>query len=143
PADALPEILPERIGRYRVERVLGRGGFGVVYLARDEKLNRFVAVKMPHARLISGPDGAELYLAEARTVANLDHANIVPVHDVGSTDRFACYVVSKYMDGTDLATRLRHSPLPPDEAVRLVAAVGEALRQARKQGLAHRDIQLV
>src|SRR5437870_10957818 len=78
--------LPERIGRYRVVRILGRGGYGVVYLAEDEQLQRPVAVKVPHGRLIALAGSAELYLAEARMVARLDHPHIVPVHDVGSTD---------------------------------------------------------
>ena len=79
---------PECIGRYRVDRVLGKGSFGVVYLAYDESLQRSVALKLPHARLLDHDGLAEAYLTEARTVANLDHTNIVPVHDVGSTDEF-------------------------------------------------------
>ena len=76
---AAPTEHPQRIGRYRIEKVLGKGGFGLVYLAQDEQLNRPVAVKVPHAKLISKPEDAEAYLAEARTVANLDHPGIVPV----------------------------------------------------------------
>src|ERR1700675_3237121 len=96
--DAPPE-LPKQIGRYRVEKVLGEGGFGLVYLAHDGQLQRLVAIKVPHARLVAQATNAEAYLTEARTVANLDHPNIVPVHDVGSTEQFPCYVVSKYIDG--------------------------------------------
>ena len=77
--------LPDRIGRYRVERILGKGGFGLVYLAHDEQLSRPVAIKVPHAQLLARPEDTELYVTEAQTVANLDHANIVPVYDVGST----------------------------------------------------------
>ena len=73
---------PERIGRYQVKSVLGKGGFGIVYLAHDEQLQRLVAIKVPHARLISRPEDAEAYLVEARTVAGLDHPSIVPVFDV-------------------------------------------------------------
>ena len=94
---------PQQIGRYRVERVLGQGGFGLVYLAHDDQLQRAVAVKVPHKRLVSDSNVAEQYLAEARTVASLDHVNIVPVHDVGSTDEFPCYFVSKYIEGESLA----------------------------------------
>jgi serine/threonine protein kinase len=86
---------PQRIGRYRIERMLGKGGFGLVYLAQDEQLQRLVAVKVPHPNLVSRPEDAEAYLIEARTVANLDHPNIVPVHDVGGTEDYPCYVVSK------------------------------------------------
>lgn len=107
PADMAPTEQPERIGRYRVKKILGQGGFGLVYLAHDDQLDRPVAVKVPHARRVSKPADAEAYLTEARTVANLDHPHIVPVHDVGSTDEFPCYIVSKYVEGTDLSTRLK------------------------------------
>ncbi len=139
PAGAEPP--PERIGRYRIERVLGKGGFGAVYLAHDSQLQRLVAIKVPHRRLVDGPQAAEAYLAEARTVANLDHPRIVPVFDVGGTDDFPCYIVSKYVDGTDLATRLKQSRLSIHESVELVATVAEALHYAHKQGLVHRDIK--
>ena len=132
---------PECIGRYRVDRVLGKGSFGVVYLAYDESLQRSVALKLPHARLLDHDGLAEAYLTEARTVANLDHTNIVPVHDVGSTEQFPCYIVSKYIDGTDLATRILRARLQESEAVELVSTIAEALHHAHKQGLVHRDVK--
>src|SRR6516162_3569982 len=138
PADFTP---PQRIGRYRVERLLGKGGFGLVYLAHDDQLQRLVAVKVPHPERVKTPEDAEAYLTEARTVANLDHPNIVPVHDVGSTDQLPCYVVSKYIDGIDLAKRLSRSCLALHDAVQLVATVAEALHHAHKKGLVHRDIK--
>src|SRR3954454_11801368 len=98
---------PRRVGRYIIEGVLGRGGFGVVYLARDEQLRRRVAVKLPHARLVSRPEDALLYLTEARTVANLDHPNIVPVYDVGSSDGCPCFIVSKFIEGSTLVAKVR------------------------------------
>src|SRR6516225_3399444 len=133
--------LPERIGRYRIERVLGKGGFGLVYLAQDDQLSRKVAIKVPHRKLVDRPEDAEAYLTEASTVANLDHPHIVPVFDVGSTEQFPCFVVSKYIDGTDLAARLKQSRLALHEAVELVATVAETLHHAHKQGLVHRDIK--
>jgi len=139
--ESTPAELPKRIGRYRIEKVLGKGGFGLVYLAHDEQLDRPVAIKALHAKLIARPEDAEAHLVEARTVANLDHPNIVPVHDVGSTPDCPCYVVSKYIDGTDLATRLKQSRLSLHEAVELVATVAEAVHFAHKQGLVHRDIK--
>jgi serine/threonine protein kinase len=132
---------PRQIGRYRVERLLGKGGFGLVYLAHDDQLQRPVAIKVPHATLVAEGKDAEAYLAEARAVASLDHPNIVPLHDVGSTADCPCFVVSKYIDGTDLATRLRQNRLPLREAVELVATVAEALHHAHRQGLVHRDIK--
>src|ERR1017187_120631 len=95
PADEQP---PQQIGRYRVQKILGKGGFGLVYLAYDDQLKRAVAIKVPHARLIAQASDAEAYLTEARTVANLDHPHIVPVHDVGSTEQFPCFVVSKFIN---------------------------------------------
>jgi serine/threonine protein kinase len=139
--DAAPAENPQRIGRYRIERVLGKGGFGLVYLAHDEQLNRSVAIKVPHAKLISKPEDAKAYLTEARTVANLDHPGIVPVHDVGSTDNCSCYVVSKYIEGTDLTTKLKQQRLKYREAAELVATVADALHYAHKQGLVHRDVK--
>jgi serine/threonine protein kinase len=136
-----PNAIPQQIGRYRVQKVLGKGGFGLVYLAYDDQLKRPVAIKVPHARLIAQASDAEAYLTEARTVANLDHPNIVPVHDVGSAKQFPCFVVSKYIDGTDLFTRLKQSRLSLNEAVELVATVAEALHYAHKQEIVHRDIK--
>lgn len=139
PEETIP--LPERIGRYRVKGILGKGGFGLVYLARDEQLQRPVAIKVPHSHLVTISSDAEAYLAEARAVARLDHPHIVPVYDVGSTEAVPCYVVSRYIDGTDLSTRLKQTPLTLVESVHLVATVAEALHHAHKQGLVHRDIK--
>jgi serine/threonine protein kinase/formylglycine-generating enzyme required for sulfatase activity len=140
-APAVPAAHPQHVGRYRVEKVLGQGSFGLVYLAHDDQLQRLVAIKVPHRKLVDRPEAAEAYLTEARTVANLDHPHIVPVFDVGGTEDCPCYVVSKYIDGTDLATRLKRSRLSVHEAVELAATVAEALHHAHKQGLVHRDIK--
>ena len=78
---------PREIGRYRVVRRLGQGGFGRVYLAQDDDLDRPVAIKVPNPERVSGPGDVEAYLAEARALAKLDHPNIVPVYDVGRTER--------------------------------------------------------
>jgi len=74
---------PETIGRYKIKKRLGHGGFGVVYLASDEKLERLVAIKVPHRQVVHEAKDIELYLHEARAVAKLDHPHIVPVYDVG------------------------------------------------------------
>ena len=132
---------PQRIGRFAIVRLLGSGGFGLVYLAHDDQLNRPVALKVPHARRLLRPEDAEAYEAEARTVANLDHPHIVPVYDVGKTAEYPCYVVSKYIEGEDLATRLKRHRLSLAHAVELVATVSEALHYAHKQGFVHRDVK--
>ena len=133
--------LPQRIGRYRIERLLGQGSFGLVYLAHDDQLARPVAIKVPHARLIARREDAQAYLLEARTVANLDYPNIVPVHDVGSSEQFPCFIVSKFIDGTSLAARLRNFRPLPQETAELTATIADALHYAHKQGLVHRDVK--
>jgi serine/threonine protein kinase/formylglycine-generating enzyme required for sulfatase activity len=140
-AAVAPGEPPSHIGRYRIEKLLGQGGFGLVYLAHDDQLQRLVAVKVPHPDRALRPEDADAYLTEARTVARLDHPHIVPVYDVGSTEEFPCFVVSKFIDGTDLATRLKQSRLSLREAAELVATVAEALHYSHKQGLVHRDIK--
>src|SRR5947209_6936631 len=116
PVDEAAAERPQRIGRYRVEGILGQGGFGRVYLAHDAQLQRFVAIKVPHRRLVSRPEEAAAYLAEARTVARLDHPNIGPVYDVGCCEDYPCYIVSKFIEGTNLATRLKQARLSLHEA---------------------------
>ena len=140
-ADVAPAAQPEHIGRYRVERVLGQGGFGVVYLAHDEQLQRPVAIKVPHRHRISCREDAAAYLTEARTVANLDHPHIVPVYDVGSNDQFPCFVVSKFIEGSTLAHRIKANRPGVAEAVQLAATVAETLHYAHRKGLVHRDIK--
>ena len=132
---------PERIGRYRIEKSLGRGAFGTVYQGYDDKLGRRVAIKVPNRHMPNSPEDVESYLAEARIVASLDHGNIVPVYDVGQTEDGLCYVVSKYIDGIDLACRQKDKPLSHHEAAQLVAVVAEALHHAHRKGVVHRDIK--
>jgi serine/threonine protein kinase len=132
---------PPHIGRYRIERLLGAGGFGRVYLAHDEQLHRLVAIKVPHANLISRPEDAEAYLTEARIVASLDHPNIVPVHDVGSTEKCPCFIVSKFIEGCTLAQKIRDDRPSVAETAKLVATIADTLQYAHRKGLVHRDIK--
>jgi serine/threonine protein kinase len=133
--------VPPTIGRHRVIRQLGQGGFGRVYLAHDDDLNRPVAIKVPNPERVAGPEDVAAYLAEARNLAQLDHPHIVPVHDVGRTADGLCYVVSKYIEGTDLADRLRQGGMLAGESARLVATIAEALHHAHTRGLVHCDIK--
>ena len=130
-----------QIGRYRLSRKLGEGAFGVVWLAFDEELQRQVAIKVPTRKRFQKPEDAEAYLAEARTVASLDHANIVPVHDVGRTDDGSIYVVSKFIEGRTLSDRIKQDRPGHEEATRLLATVAQALHHAHQKRLIHRDVK--
>src|ERR1700674_5218097 len=132
---------PQCIGRYRVEKILGQGGFGIVFLAHDDQLQRLVAIKVPHRHRVSTAEDAEAYLTEARTVANLDHPNIVPVHDVGSTEDCPCFIVSKFIEGSTLAQKIKEDRPTSGGAAELVATIAEALQYAHRKGLVHRDIK--
>ncbi len=140
-ADGPDGVGPSTIGRYRVIRLLGQGGFGRVYLAHDDDLDRPVAIKVPNPERIAGPGDVEAYLAEARTLARLDHPHIVPVHDVGRTDDGLCYVVSKYIAGSDLAERLLRGRPTFRESAELVTTVADALHHAHMRGFVHRDLK--
>jgi hypothetical protein len=141
PIDEEEATFPQRIGRYRVERILGQGGFGKVYLAHDDQLSRPVAIKVPHAKFVARPDDADAYLTEARIVAGLDHPNIVPVYDVGSSEECPFFVVSKFIEGSTLARRIKEHRPSVLEATELVRVVAETLHYAHRQGLVHRDIK--
>ena len=129
-----------QFGRYRVESLLGRGGFGEVYRAWDDQLNRAVAIKVTLRKFLSG-DTSVAFLNEARTVAALDHPHIVPVFDVGQTSSKNYFVVSKLIEGTDLAKAIRERTPTLDEAVHIVASVADALHYAHTLGLVHRDVK--
>jgi serine/threonine protein kinase/formylglycine-generating enzyme required for sulfatase activity len=141
PPQAFPAELTERIGRYRVKRILGEGHFGRVYLALDTELEREVAIKVPHRTLVSRAEDAAAYLTEARSLANLDHPHIVPVFDVGTNEDWPCFIVSKYVHGSDLATIMKERRPSLRESIELVAALGEALHYAHHKGLVHRDVK--
>ncbi len=111
-------------------RLLGEGGFGRVYLARDDSLTRVVAIKMPNPARIDRPADVEANLKEARNLATLDHPHIVPVCDADRTDDGLCYVVSKYIEGSDLATRNKRARPSFRESAELAAMIALALHHA-------------
>jgi serine/threonine protein kinase/formylglycine-generating enzyme required for sulfatase activity len=141
PMSVGPPAAPQQIGRYRIERILGQGGFGVVYLAHDDQLGRPVAIKVPHPQSVFTAEDAQAYLTEARAVANLDHPHIVPVFDAGSTAEFPFFFVSKFVSGSTLATKIKQERPSFGDALGLMTTIAEALHYAHRQGLVHRDIK--
>ncbi len=128
-------------GRYSLERELGRGGMGIVFLARDVALDRPVAIKLLPPLLAAQPDYRARFLREARTAAGLSHPNIVPIHLVEERDELV-YFVMAVVDGESLGERVRRTgPLKPADAAKVLQEVAWALGYAHSRGVIHRDIK--
>lgn len=128
-------------GRYSLERVLGRGGMGVVYLAHEVALDRPVALKLLPPEMAEQEDVRDRFLLEARTAAKLSHPNIVPIFAVDQVDEFVFFVMA-LVEGETLGERVRsRGPLTDAEATRLMREVGWALAYAHLQGVVHRDVK--
>jgi serine/threonine protein kinase len=138
----LPEMdLPRTLAdRYRLDTLIGIGGFGRVYKGWDTWLDRPVAVKVPTVDRPVGVEEVDQCRMEAKKVARLRHPNIVPVHDVGR-DGGMCFIVSEWIEGENLASRIKDERLPYRQAVRIVAEVADALGHAHAHGYIHRDIK--
>jgi serine/threonine protein kinase/WD40 repeat protein len=140
PAHSAPGSLPEQFGRYRILKLLGKGGMGAVYLAHDTQLDRPVALKVPRFH-DDGPEVLERFHREARAAALLHHPNICPVYDVGEIGGVH-YLTMAYIEGQSLADRLKAGePLPPREAADLVRQIALALEAAHRRGVIHRDLK--
>src|SRR5574341_2551796 len=138
--DALARLAAALTDRYRIERELGQGGMATVYLAHDVRHDRKVALKVLRPEL-SAILGAERFLQEIKTTANLQHPHILSLFDSGEADGLVFYVMP-FVEGESLRERLtREHQLPVDEAVRIAREVADALEYAHRQGIVHRDIK--
>lgn len=128
-------------GRYSIDREVGRGGMGIVYLAREVHLDRLVAIKLLPPERGRHPDVRERFLREARLAAKLSHPNIIPIHAVEESGGFVYYVMA-FIDGDTLSSRVRaRGPVPASEGARILREVAWALAYAHSQGLVHRDVK--
>jgi hypothetical protein len=128
-------------GRYSIVRELGRGGMGVVYLAREVHLDRLVAIKLLPPDKAERPRLRERFLREARLAAGLSHPHIIPIHAVDQVDGFVFFVMS-YVEGETLTDRVRaRGPLSPSDGVRMLREVAWALAHAHARGVVHRDVK--
>jgi len=135
---ALQQVLA---GRYSIERELGRGGMGIVLLARDVALDRLVAIKLLPPHLAASVEARDRFLREARTAAGLSHPNIVPIHAVEQSGDLVFFVMG-YVDGETLRERVdRSGPLAPRLAMKVMQEVAWALGYAHQRGVIHRDIK--
>lgn len=136
-----PESLPSSFGRYQIERSLGEGGMGAVYLAHDSQLDRKVALKTPKFDRDSKPTLMKRFYREARSAATLQHPNICPVYDVGEIHGIH-YISMAYIEGRPLSDYIRSEKVPPvASVVRIVRKVALALHDAHSSGLIHRDLK--
>jgi len=128
-------------GRYAIERELGRGGMGIVYLARDLRLERVIAIKLLPPERARDAAARERFVREARMAAQLSHPHIIPIHAVEEAGEFVFFVMS-FVDGETLGARVRRDgPLKPHDAARFLREVAWALAYAHRQGVVHRDVK--
>ncbi len=141
PSSEFLELQGALAGEYSLQRELGRGGMGIVYLARDVQLDRDVAIKVLPTDLAHTASARERFLREARMAAGLSHPHIVPIHRVAEMGGFVFFVMS-YVAGETLGERLRtRGPLPPADATRVMREVAWALAYAHGRGIVHRDVK--
>jgi serine/threonine-protein kinase len=137
-------MLPARLGRYEIESLLGEGGMGRVYKARDPIIERTVAIKTLGVEL-EGSDLAEFkerFLREARSAGRVNHPNVVTIFDVGEASDGTAFITMEYVEGRTLRALLdAGQPLPVAESCRIGARVGEALAAAHRHGIVHRDVK--
>lgn len=138
--DSKAPKLPMRFGEYTLEELLGRGGMGVVYRARQDHLDRVVAVKMIRSGALASEEEVQRFYAEARSAAKLDHPNIVMVYQCGELAGHHFFSMD-YVPGTDLARLIGQGPVDPRHAARYVKDVARAIDYAHQRGVIHRDLK--
>lgn len=134
------DLTGRRLGHYRIDGVLGKGGMSVMYRATDIRLGRKVALKVIAEHLTEDPEFRERFVDEARNTSAIDHANVVPLYDFGEVDGLL-FIAMRLVDGSDLATLIKDGPLAPARALGLLAQVAEALDNLHERGLVHLDVK--
>ncbi|PYQ51047.1 MAG: serine/threonine protein kinase [Acidobacteria bacterium] len=130
----------ELLGSYRLIDRLGAGGMGEVWRAEDTRLLRSVAIKILSERIANDPEWKARFLREARTIAQMNHPNIATIYSI-EQEAEKLFIVMELVEGESLATVLARGPLPPQEAVRMMQQVAEALAEAHEKGVVHRDVK--
>ncbi|GAB3001184.1 serine/threonine-protein kinase [Saccharothrix stipae] len=134
------DLSGRRLGHYRIDGVLGRGGMSVTYKATDVRLGRKVALKVIGQHLTADAEFRERFVDEARNTSAIDHANIVPLYDFDEVDGLL-YIAMRLVDGQDLASHIKDGPLSPARTLSLLGQVAEALDMLHGKGLVHLDVK--
>jgi tRNA A-37 threonylcarbamoyl transferase component Bud32 len=136
-----PADLANQFGQLDILELLGQGGMGAVYKARQRQLDRLVALKILSPQLVQDAAFAERFVREARSLARLNHPRIISVYDFGKTEAGLFYFIMEFVDGTDLRQVMQAGKLSPPEALAIVPQICEALQYAHDEGIVHRDIK--
>jgi serine/threonine protein kinase, bacterial len=134
------DLTGRRLGHYRIDGVLGRGGMSVMYKATDVRLGRKVALKVIGEHLGEDAEFRERFVDEARNTSAIDHANVVPLYDFGEVDGLL-YIAMRLVDGSDLASLVSNGPLTVERTLALLGQVAEALDTLHERGLVHLDVK--
>jgi len=134
-------MIGKTVSHYEIIEEIGGGGMGVVYKARDTKLDRFVALKFLSPHLVQTPDEKTRFTREAKAASSLDHPNICNIHEIDETEDGRMFIAMGYYEGESLADRIKRGPLPIDEAVSIAAQIAQGLANAHENDIVHRDIK--
>src|SRR6202167_4170029 len=137
---AMPLAPGAKLGPYQIKALLGSGGMGEVYRARDTRLGRDVAIKVLPDHLSTDPDLKQRMEREAKAISSLNHPYICTLHDIGSQDGVD-FLVMEYLEGETLADRVQRGALPPEEALKIGIQIAQALDKAHARGIVHRDLK--
>lgn len=134
------DLTGQRLGHYKIDGVLGRGGMSVMYRATDTRLGRKVALKVMGEHITGDAEFRERFVDEARNTSAIDHANIVPLYDFGEVNGML-YIAMRLVDGSDLASLIKDGPISPKRAMELLSQIAEALDMLHERGLVHLDLK--
>ena len=134
------DLIGRSLGSYRIVDKIGEGGMGEVYRARDERLDRNVAIKVLAEHFAKDPERRERFEREARAVSSLNHPNICTLYDIGEHDGIE-FIVMEHIEGETLASRLEQGALPLDRALQVGIEIADGLDKAHRQGIVHRDLK--
>lgn len=136
----MEDLTGKQLGPYKLIKQMGEGGMATVYKAYQASMDRYVALKILPSHFANDPQFSQRFIQEAKVIANLEHPNILPVHDFGKSDNYT-YLVMRLIEGGSLSDLMNGSPLPFSEINRVISQIGSALDYAHRHGVIHRDIK--